>query len=639
MAHYYKRLISICIFFFTCIITLNAATPKEKKGFIPTELSVEQIKSMVVTNQQWVPYPQYKDRAGWDALTSDYKDKFIKAGEKYLDYEWKVVKATDYMAFDRTGNRQQMEAPFGANNAALVHLLMAELAEGKGRFIDPIIDGIFHTCEMTTWALSAHLNAQPIKGSLPYSNFHYIDLTAGDLGNMMAWAYYFLHEEFDKVNPEISRRLYEELDKRIMTSYMENDSFWWMAFKGQKFVNNWNPWCNSNVLMVFMLLEKDTDRLAQAVRRTMLSVDKFYTYVKRDGACEEGPSYWGHAHGKGFDYIALLNTITGGKINLFQEQQMKDMGEYILRSYIGDGWVVNFADASAKGGGDPYLIYRYGKAVNSKPMKQFAAYLYQREPNYQFRGRDVYRILNALQVHSELISEDPNYETQKFSWYPETEFCYIRNAKAFLAAKGGYNDESHNHNDAGSFSLWVNNTPILIDAGVGTYSRKTFSSERYTIWTMQSNYHNLPMINGIPQEYGKAYKAYHTEVTQNSFSTDIAKAYPKEACVNEWIRSYLMKNKELVIKDQFELKATQAANQINFLTWGNVDLKKGVVEINVQGVKANIKYDTSLFDVKKETIVLTDKKLSNVWGPQIYRLNFTAKKMVRQGTYQFKVSF
>lgn len=31
---------------------------------------------------------------------------------------------------------------------------------------------------------------------------------------------------------------------------------------------------------------------------------------------------------------------------------IKNMGEYISRSYVGKGWVVNFADASAKGSGD-----------------------------------------------------------------------------------------------------------------------------------------------------------------------------------------------------------------------------------------------------------------------------------------------
>lgn len=46
------------------------------------------------------------------------------------------------------------------------------------------------------------------------------------------------------------------------------------------------------------LLENDRDRLAKAVWRSMQSVDKFINFVKADGACEEGPSYWGHAAGK-----------------------------------------------------------------------------------------------------------------------------------------------------------------------------------------------------------------------------------------------------------------------------------------------------------------------------------------------------
>lgn len=45
---------------------------------------------------------------------------------------------------------------------------------------------------------------------------------------------------------------------------------------------------------------------------------------------------------------------------------IRRMGEYISRTYVGNGWVVNFADASAKGGGDAPLIYRYGRAVGSE---------------------------------------------------------------------------------------------------------------------------------------------------------------------------------------------------------------------------------------------------------------------------------
>lgn len=55
------------------------------------------------------------------------------------------------------------------------------------------------------------------------------------------------------------------------------------------------------------------------------------------------------------------------------------MGEYIYKSYVGNDWVVNFADASAKFSSDAGLIYRYGKAINSRPMQQFAAYLVQKQ--------------------------------------------------------------------------------------------------------------------------------------------------------------------------------------------------------------------------------------------------------------------
>lgn len=631
-----KSFFSLIVFVFLSCIKVAAYT---ERNFLQHVAAQESLAECLVLNQKWVQYPSYKDREGWSRFLGEYKDEIIKNGESLLGYTWKVVKATDYLEFERSGNREIMERPFDDNNQAIVRLMLAELAEGKGRFIDQLINGVFHTCEMTSWALSAHLVTQPTHRALPTPIYPLIDLTAGDLGSLLSWVYYFMHEEFDKIDPEISRRLYRELDERIMKPYLNNDSFWWLAanYKGQM-VNNWNPWCNSNCLMTFMLLENDVDRLSKAVSRSMQSVDKFLNYVHSDGACEEGPSYWGHASGKCLDYLVLLNRITGGKISIFDNPQIKAMGEYIARSYVGNGWVVNFADASAKGGGDPYLIYRYGKAVKSDILKQFAS-MQNKGSKISFRGRDLFRILEAFLVEDELCAYQEAYTGVSYTWYPETEFCYVRNKKAFFAAKGGYNDESHNHNDAGSFSLWVNNMPVIIDAGVGTYTRQTFSSERYTIWTMQSNYHNLPMINGVPQKYGRQYKATEVKATKNSFSANIATAYPDEAGVKKWIRSYTMKSDALMISDRFELNEIKKENVINFLSWGDIIIKDGVIEIFVNGVKGTLKYDTKMFKVKKECVKLTDKKLSSVWGAEVYRLSFIAKEKEQKGCYTFTISF
>ena len=61
--------------------------------------SEEQLKEALVMNQKWVPYPAYTDRAGWDELLGTNKENLIRAGEKMLNYEWKVIRATDYLEY------------------------------------------------------------------------------------------------------------------------------------------------------------------------------------------------------------------------------------------------------------------------------------------------------------------------------------------------------------------------------------------------------------------------------------------------------------------------------------------------------------------------------------------------------------
>lgn len=635
--HSLLRMWTIC-----CMLLFTTAMfAYTERNLLQNSVTKEQLKEALVMNGAWVPYPAYSDREGWNSLLNDEdRQKLIKAGEKMLDYKWQVIRATDYLEYERSGERNIMQNPYEANRKAINVLMMAELAEGKGRFIDQLINGVFFSCEMTSWVLSAHLPRQSTKRSMPDWREQIIDLGSGNYGSMLAWVYYFFHDTFDKADPVISLRLRHELQERILDPYMENDREWWMAFywKPGEIINNWNPWCNSNVLQCYLLLENDREKLTDAVWRTMQSVDKFINFVKSDGACEEGTSYWGHAAGKMYDYLQILSDGTNGKVSLFNNPMIRRMGEYISRSYVGDGWVVNFADASAKGGGDAPLIYRYGRAVGSEEMMQFAAYLLKGKRPTIPLGNDAFRTLQCVLLNKELEQTKSAHNVPACTWYPETELCYLTNNSGwFLATKGGFNNESHNHNDAGTFSLYINNTPMLIDAGVGTYTRQTFSSERYSIWTMQSNYHNLPMINGVPQRFGQEYKATNVvcKEKQRFFSADISTAYPEEAAVNSWTRSYKLENKRLVITDKFSLKETKAANQVNFLVWGDIDISKaGEISIKVGDEHATLEYPTN-FKATLETIELPDTRLSNVWGKQIYRIVLIDTQKKLEGSYKF----
>lgn len=618
----------------------------ESKDLLKKAVKKEELKSLLLMNQSWVPYPDYKDRNGWDALTQELKEELIVNGEAYLDYTWKVVELSDFLEYERSGNRNIMQEPFGDNNNAMMALVMAELAEGKGRFMDQIMNGTWLACEMTTWVLSAHLPAyQTNKRSVPDPNEFTIDLTAGDLGSFYSWVYYFFKDEFDKVSPIIATRLRNNLQERIMDVYMNRSDFWWQAFNLQEggLVNNWNPWCNSNVLLTFLLLENDPEKLVDGVYRTLISADEFINYTHEDGACEEGPSYWGHAAGKMYDYLDILHLATGGKVSIYDAPIIRNMGEYIARSYVGDGWVVNFADASARGGGEPSVIYRYGRSVDSDLMQQFAAYLFERNGRQHHlpRGRDIFRGLEGIRLAAALEKTKPALPEFESTWYPETEFCYMKNdAGFFFATKGGYNNESHNHNDVGSFSLYYQNIPFFIDIGVGTYTRKTFSSERYDIWTMQSNYHNLPMVNGVAQKNGREYRsaAVVFDPGKKQFSLDISGAYPAGAKVDQWTRSYQLKEAALLIEDDFKLETASEPNILHFLCWSKPEVSEaGKIRLARDGKTLELVYSPRQFTPTVEKIEVEDSRLTRVWGDTVYRLSLQAEKIKKNGKYELEI--
>ena len=637
-----KNLISYTLVLFISFSAIASGKADKSLDLLCKNFSQADLNNSLLKNKQWIPYPSYSEREGWKKLTAPVFSNIIEKGNLALTYQWQVVKASDYLAYERDGSRVIMEKPMNENATALSNLFFAELAEGKGRFLDQIINGVWYFTEMSTWSLSAHVPAyQPSKRSLAQAGVHVVDLMAGDMGSLLSWIHYFLKDEMDKVNPEISNRLKSNIYSRIVEPYMNRNDMWWQALelKENKMVNNWNPWCNFNVLTCLLLIEDNEERKVEGIYKTMRSVDKFINYVKSDGACEEGPSYWGHAAGKLYDYLELLSLSTGNKVNLFDQKVIKDMGEYISQSFIGvDSWVVNFADASAKGGGDPLLIYRYGESVGSLEMKQFAKYLLENRSNKISLSRDAFRSLEDLRTVEFIQNETPKLPNNPYKWYPETEFLYIRKKGLFFAAKGGFNNESHNHNDIGTFILYKDEQPMFIDAGVGTYNKKTFSKERYDIWTMQSGYHNLPQINGYEQPFGKNYKSKNAsfDAKRNEFKLDIAGAYPKEANIKTWIRSYKINNNELIITDEFDITKPVMENIVHFLLSSEPKIEDGKVILN--NGSSSLRFDSKVFEASKEAIEQDDPRLSNVWGPRIYRLSLKAKNLNSKGSYKFIIN-
>jgi hypothetical protein len=644
--------------FFGCVLLLTSLTISayEKRDILQKSFDEDKLKKSFTLNQKWIKYPDYNDRDGWDNLTGSLKQELIDKGTEYLNYNWQYIELTDYLEFGRSGNRQIMEAPYKENRSAFTHLVIAELAEGKGRFMEQIANGIWFYCEMTSWAYSAHMHhhTRAERTGMPDPNEHIIELASGDMGSFLAWTYFFLKDELNEMHPLIASYLRKNLQKRILDVYINRDDFDWQVFNATPTtkVINWTPWVSFNVLSCFLLLENDPEVLASAIYRTMISVDNFINVYQDDGACEEGPSYWKNAVGRLYDYLKILDDTGLDMAPVFKLPLIKRMGEFVSKAYIGNGWVVNYSDASARYDGPLGLIFRYGETVGSDEMKQFASYLFRQKNNndYVVESSDFFRTIENIKSYNDLVNTPPATSQAPCTWYPQTEFLYMRdNTGFFFSAKGGTNQQGHNHNDVGSFVLFYKSKPVVIDVGVGTYTKQTFSGERYSIWTMQSNYHNLPVINGIPQrslggdkrpdDHNFSAREVRFDERKSTLSMDISRSYHPDSKAQSWIRRYIFKpDQGLIVEDEFRLTEAVENNQVNFMVAEKPDLTlPGRVKLNIGDEIIVLKYNDSDFEEEVETIQLTDRKLSNVWGDTLYRVSLNAKELKTKGKYKFQI--
>jgi hypothetical protein len=393
---------------------------------------------------------------------------------------------------------------------------------------------------------------------------------------------------------------------------------------------NWNPWICSNWLACVLFCEHDDQRRQASLDQIVKACEAFMAAYPADGGCDEGPHYWDRAAASLFETLYLLQTSKQHQAPGTQHPKLLAMESYIYKMYIGNGYAVNFADAH----GNRAMLninigYPFGLMTSDKTMCQYAAWvgqqedvlhqaaqLYNKSGNWPSLGRELI-FLKHIQA---FLREEPREPHLNEVWLPDLQIMTTR--EPFVAMKGGHNGESHNHNDVGSFIVYPNGTPLLIDPGVGEYTSKTFSGQRYDIWTMQSDYHNLPRINGYSQHDGKQYKAHVISHKPGQLTLDISSAYPAEAQIQQWLRTVkVQKGKCVEITEDFALKAYQAPTQLMLITTIEPQLTKaGIMTLGSHTINYNAK---QLTPEVEDLTPLLDPTLRQMWGTHLYRIKMT----------------
>lgn len=561
------------------------------------------------------------DRSFWSGLSSNLRERLVADAEAFSAKPWDVLTASAYRAFRVSGNRVDYENVYFERRRRLNAFALAEAVEGQGRFLDLVIEGVLLICEESGWQLPAHNSyvrntpAEP----LPDPDRPVIDLFAAETGAQLAVIAQMLGEWLDAASQLVVQRIDREIERRITRPYLDQH-FWWMG-RGDEPMNNWTAWCTQNVLVATFCRPTD-----QKIRHAVLvkaagSLDAFLKDYDDDGACDEGALYYRHAALCLFGALRVIDGIAPGAFSaIWQHSKIRNMAEFILHMHVEGDCYINFADASAVLEPCGAREFLFGKAVGSVPLMALAASDARRTGRPDLPDDiSLFNRMMAISSVADMADFTARPERPADIYYPSCGLFIVRDERFVLAAKAGDNGDGHNHNDVGSIIVYKKGHPLLIDVGVETYTAKTFSAQRYDIWTMQSGFHNLPVFDGIEQSAGAQFAARDVAVSLDGdspqISMDIAGAYPADAGLEFYRRTAsLEKGAGIRISDQFE--GTKAAT-LSLMLAEEPKLSDGRIDVGMLGTITL----TGAGAMSLETITISDPRLRKAWPDRLFRVS------------------
>lgn len=602
-----------------------------------------------------LPVPTASERNVWsasagraDAVTLD---DILSRADRDLALDWPTPLASSAARVHRDGNRDVWESAAFARQHRLSRATVAAAVTLDEHWIDEVADGIVLLCEQSSWCWPAHDDSLRAHGAiLATVTAPYLDLGAGEVVGQLAWIDHLLGTQLDASYPGLRSRMRHEARTRVLDPFVARRDWHWLGLDGD--VHNWSPWIQGNVLVAALrFLDAPTEQIERShvVELVIEGIDRYVSALPADGAIDEGYSYWWNGACRALEALDILAHATGGRLDAAAAiPALRETVAFPHRMHLGSAWYVNHADGQARPPGDRpwHSLFRASQKVGDPAAEAHAASHRVVDRPVASESEGLGRLLRGLTDPAWIAAGSPTdaragSALPRDVWLGSVEVLVARQsagstAGLTLAAKGGSNDEHHNHNDVGSFLVASDGVPVIVDAGRPTYTLATFGPDRYSIWAMQSSWHNVPEVRGVPQSVGRQYAATGAvaDITTNrsSLSLDMTAAYPTPGLVS-WRRTVqLDRGAALVtITDAWTLEPWGHGNEpekaepptsVRLLLAGDVVLGDGTaVIIPLDGAPAvRLRWPAGIPAILTMR-PLDDPMLSDVWGTSLTRLD------------------
>ncbi len=495
-----------------------------------------------------------------------------KDAVSFLNEPVKSLLFSDFKLYYETGSRTEYEDEYMLHRKRLNVMTAMALSSDDKKWIYALEDILWAICDEYTWEFPAHIG----KNSSAEDFVTSIGLFAAETGFALAEICYLLGDELNKL---VYDRVQYELRRRIINPYIKTDMQW-----GK---DNWSAVCGGAVGCTIMYC--GTNEEFELVKKRLLnSMDKFLSSYNDDGCCLEGMLYWGY----GFSYFCffahMLREYTHGEINLFENKKVKKIAMFPSRVYISGDDVIPYADTPHNfrySLGLLCFLKREYEEIELPPACAVAEY------GYDKRNRFADFIRSFYWCDEDVVTAE---KSNNYFLFEKSQWYILRKDKYFFSAKGGTNDEPHNHNDMGGFIIYSKNKYLIDDLGWPDYDSNYFSENRYENLCASSFGHSVPIINGQGQAEGEKHKAEIISSSENELVLNITAAYalPQLQSVK---RKFVFNDDNIILTDSFK-------GEISSITERFVTRVKPIVKGNRVIIDdLTIEYDTENIRVTQDT--------------------------------------
>lgn len=485
-------------------------------ALMPRPERLQELQAMLEVEPSGVGRP-IAERAAWEAVRerAGFRQAFARA-ERELPLPTPNVTDELFLQFTREGDRTRFDRAYLGRMRRVSLFTQAECLEDAGRFVPAIEAEIAAICEERTWVMSAH-----DRDLVAFGGTVKIDIGVAMRAWTLATADYLLGDRLScatraKIRHEVGQRTLEPLLHLMTTGHNATPGLGQLHCR-----NNYSIVVLAGLVGAGLALLPSRQERALCVAAAEIYQRFFLEGYTGDGYCDEGLGYWNYGFGH-YAYLAeTIRAATHVQLDWWQNAKVQAIARFGARIEIADGAYPAFADCSIQARPACWLMELAQRRVG---LGTFNAQRCESDAEGEH--------LTALYALSTVAYERASSGTASApsampcrDWFPEASVLIARPAQTGglgVALKGGHNDENHNHNDLGSYVVAVGGRALLLDAGLETYTARTFSARRYESRVLASYGHPVPLVAGHEQSAGRDRRAQVLETRFSDASDCIA---------------------------------------------------------------------------------------------------------------------